>query len=223
MKKSLLLFLVSVFIGGVASAQIDNTLQFVDKAGNVVADGATVEGELEYVDGGSPEWSYWQVTTGLSVRNNSSEEVGARCALNIISMDNGSVSCCFPGNCGGFEAVGEHFTDPNIVLPAELKLFNTEWMPIEYGQCTATFKIQIMNIVRDAYGIPMNYTFKADGPSVTVNFNYSDPAGIDGVKVEGENEIVARYTLDGRRLPAPKKGINIVKYANGKTAKIIVD
>ena len=80
-----------------------------------------------------------------------------------------------------------------------------------------------MNIVRDAYGIPRNYTFKADGPSVTVNFNYSDPAGIDGVKVEGENEIVARYTLDGRRLLAPKKGINIVKYANGKTAKIIVD
>ena len=37
-----------------------------------------------------------------------------------------------------------------------------------------------------------------------------------------ENKIVGYYTLDGCRLAEPQSGINIVKYANGKTAKIVV-
>lgn len=33
---------------------------------------------------------------------------------------------------------------------------------------------------------------------------------------------VARYTVDGRRITSPVKGINIVKYSNGKTVKQII-
>ena len=32
----------------------------------------------------------------------------------------------------------------------------------------------------------------------------------------------ARYTLDGRRIMAPQKGINIVKYSDGRVSKEVV-
>ncbi len=41
------------------------------------------------------------------------------------------------------------------------------------------------------------------------------------VDVEDVHE-VARYSLDGIQLSAPVKGVNIVKYSNGKTAKVVV-
>lgn len=42
------------------------------------------------------------------------------------------------------------------------------------------------------------------------------------VDVEDVHE-VARYSLDGMQLSAPVKGVNIVKYSNGKTAKVVVE
>ena len=76
MKKTLLLFITAVFVGSAASAQTDNTLHFVDESGNVVEDGATINGKLEYVDMGDPASSYYEVNTGLSVKNNASEPTG---------------------------------------------------------------------------------------------------------------------------------------------------
>lgn len=67
MKKSLLLFVAAMLVGGAANAQIDNTLQFVDASGNVIEDGATVNGEVEYIDMGA-YGGYYQVSTGLSVK-----------------------------------------------------------------------------------------------------------------------------------------------------------
>ena len=47
--------------------------------------------------------------------------------------------------------------------------------------------------------------------------------GITNVQTsDSDNEIVARYTIDGKAISEPVKGINIVKYANGKTVKQIV-
>ena len=51
----------------------------------------------------------------------------------------------------------------------------------------------------------------------------STVSGIENGLVDVENvHEVARYSLDGMQLSAPVKGINIVKYSNGKTAKVIV-
>lgn len=51
-----------------------------------------------------------------------------------------------------------------------------------------------------------------------------DPTDISTVDSsdQSDNTIVARYTLDGRQISTPQKGINIVRYANGKTAKVVV-
>lgn len=48
------------------------------------------------------------------------------------------------------------------------------------------------------------------------------PTGIMGVKYDDDKYIVGYYSPDGQRLDAPRKGVNIVKYSNGETKKIIV-
>ena len=46
---------------------------------------------------------------------------------------------------------------------------------------------------------------------------------IDGIDTtEGDVQEVARYTIDGVRLSAPAKGINIIRYSDGTTKKVIV-
>ena len=57
----------------------------------------------------------------------------------------------------------------------------------------------------------------------------------EGVTIEGREGItavrsaasvapveVARFDLQGRRLAQPQKGVNIVRYSNGTTAKVVV-
>ena len=47
--------------------------------------------------------------------------------------------------------------------------------------------------------------------------------GIDNLPtIDADKREVARYTVDGRRINAPVKGINIVKYADGTTRKVVV-
>lgn len=47
--------------------------------------------------------------------------------------------------------------------------------------------------------------------------------GIENVNAEdGENVEVARYTIDGRRIFVPVKGVNIVKYSDGQVKKIVI-
>ena len=47
--------------------------------------------------------------------------------------------------------------------------------------------------------------------------------GIDGVESDGEAvKEVARYSVDGARISAPVKGINIVKMSDGTTRKVMI-
>jgi hypothetical protein len=45
--------------------------------------------------------------------------------------------------------------------------------------------------------------------------------GIENVNAAANNEQIARYTLDGRRVQSMQKGLNIVRMANGKTIKVV--
>lgn len=53
---------------------------------------------------------------------------------------------------------------------------------------------------------------------------YTDATGISNVTTDqtDSSAVVARYTLDGRQVSAPVKGLNILKLANGKTVKVMV-
>lgn len=224
MKKSLLLFVAAMLIGGAASAQVDNTLQFVDAGGNVVPDGSTVQGVCEEISEGK-----YQISTGLYVKNNSGEQVGASVLFNILKMDNGSLMCCFPASCQSIRTTGSYETDPGLlsVTDGSLYSFNTEWTPDAYGQCTAIFKLMLREVVMTNIGgfeFPSAGDVIAEGPSVTVNFVYDEGStGINAPEAVDNGAPVEYYTIGGQKLLAPQKGaVNIVKYANGKTSKIVV-
>ncbi len=55
----------------------------------------------------------------------------------------------------------------------------------------------------------------------TVNVTVSGATGIGNVNGEGATE-VARYTLDGKRLDAPQRGVNIVRMSDGTMKKVVV-
>ncbi len=49
-----------------------------------------------------------------------------------------------------------------------------------------------------------------------------DPAGINGAVKDSKATEVARYSIDGRKLNAPVKGLNIVKMADGSSKTVLV-
>ena len=49
-----------------------------------------------------------------------------------------------------------------------------------------------------------------------------DLAGLESVSADGAREETARFTVDGKRLDAPERGVNIVRYSDGSVAKVAV-
>lgn len=224
MKRLISLFVASMIYICMANAQVDNTLQFVDENGNIVSDGSTIEGKLEYVDDGYQQ--YYQVSSGLYVKNNANTDTGVGVDFTISSMGTGIFNCCFPSNCVPRNQAGDYQTENGFLTANETRSFQTEWIPEpgNYGTCSATFKLKVMNMKEEEiFGAPIvTYEFKAYGPSVTVNFTYDkNSTGINDI-TESDKKISAYYTLDGKEIKEPQKGINIVKYANGKTTKVVV-
>ena len=56
----------------------------------------------------------------------------------------------------------------------------------------------------------------------------TDPVDPDGIKeiengqLSTDNEAVAIYDLNGRKLAAPQKGINIIRYSDGSSRKVLL-
>ena len=50
-----------------------------------------------------------------------------------------------------------------------------------------------------------------------------DVSGVDKVDNHSEAKEVSRYSLDGQRLSAPVKGLNIVRYSDGSIKKVVVN
>lgn len=208
-----------------ASAQIDNTFQFVDKDGNVVADGTTwhaYEKENDIFYGTI-------IPSGLYVKNTTSETANCSVDFQVTQMEGGTFQICYPTNCIVAQAVMDEVKSTGTCeqLANETKDLQSEWVvkPLladaeTTGTCTATIQLKVMNPLEEGQFV---YTFKAYGPKITVVFhNDGTIDGIAGVEAGAGKEPVAYYSLDGRRLGVAQKGLNIVKYADGTTAKVVV-
>lgn len=216
---------MAVFASG-AMAQTDlETFRFVDKNGNVVADGSTITlTETETVNG------KLQISTGLFVENTTSETQAAGLKFSIDRLDNGAPSCCFPAQClSGTDHVGSYEAVPGPVEANSKTDFLTEWFPESYGTCTMTFNLLVNKIGSTTIVIggssfeqPTYDEFKAYGPKITVNFVYADPTAINGVADNAGAKVVARYNAAGVQVNSAVKGLNIEKLSNGKTIKRIV-
>lgn len=67
--------------------------------------------------------------------------------------------------------------------------------------------------------------FCSNGITTTadVNINVSAAAGISSTDAAANRHEVARYTVDGRRINQPQKGLNIIKYSDGSVKKVVVE
>ena len=206
-----------------ASAQSDlTTFQVIDKDGNVVADGATLElSETEVLNGAL------QIPTGLSVKNTTGTDQAIGIDINLSKIDNGNFSCCFPSSCTDVSKAGEYedYNAPGILEAGDTKEILTEWIPQTYGKCTATLQFKVYTIVeKELFGvkIPEPGEFKAYAQKITVNFEYKDPAGINDLSSDNNAKVVSRYNANGTRVNSDFKGLAIEKLSNGKTIKRII-
>ncbi len=215
MKK--LLTSILVFACLTVSAQgVDTTFQFVDEDGNVIEDGAEIT-----VKGLTPESAYAEafIDSGIYVQNTTDAQAGVGLTLTISRIDNGVLSCCFPQSCNEYSyTVTDEENGKGFLTANQTKTLQTEFYPAAYGTCTAKFQLR----VHENTGALNPGDQIATGPTITINFVYDETsAGIDGVPAD-ESEVVGVYTLDGKLLDSPTKGVNLLRMSDGSTKKLQV-
>lgn len=222
MKKvyTLLFTFLAVGMSSYAQEAGDQTFQFQYEDGTVVEDGATIW--LSEVT--ESETGESQIETGLYIKNTTNEKAAGRMEADLTNMPNGEFACCAFGNCMRTSVAAVQTFSKKIVEAGAVEDIMTEWIPVEdgYATWTSTFQIQVLNITTDMFGNEKaGNDVIALGSKITVNFQYV-PTGIKDVDVDGNAEVVARYSSNGQQLNAPAKGVNILKLSNGKTIKQIV-
>lgn len=231
MKKIFTLCLSMMMGCMVASAQApaDEVFQFTDSKGTVIKDGSTITSkEIHEIDWGGGLVEY-QVGSGVYLSNTSDALAGVVLSGEVKSVTNGTVQLCFPMNCVNLNP-GPFTSDFDAIYPTKdnqsLKDIQLH-LAVSDNDAEAKAEIELQVIRYDVafndYGMPIKGENSYPGSKITVNLVYDGTAGINDVTVAGDSKEVARYTLDGRKLSAPQKGINIVKYADGRTVKVVED
>lgn len=212
MRKLLALFaLASATIGSMA--QVDNTFQFTDKNGSAVENGATITITDVTID---EDFGDLFLNSGLSVKNISDAAADVRVVYDITTMDSGSLQVCFPVTCNVQTKTGVFETATGTKEAGDETSLQSEWFPeVEnYGRCTVIYRLELMQRTGE---FPFyKYEKAADGPSVTVNYIYADPAGIKDI-VSNLPPDAPTYNLSGRR--ATTSGVRIVKLQDGRAVK----
>ena len=211
MKKIFTSVLMLLFAANVAFADNEPTVQFVDKDGKVVADGTTLN-----VTEGEDYFGDLMFKTGLYVKVATEGSVYVGIDYDIKSLPNGSFQICFPQNCVMKEAAGQYSTEKGSFGATDKKDIQAEWLPDEDGFGTCTVELQVNAYIYNA--LTKVYTLAESGPKVTVNMIYKDPASVDNIENDQAKE-TDRFNLSGQRISEGQKGVNIVKYDNGKTVK----
>jgi len=191
---------------GFMMAEDNATFLFIDKDGNVISDGATVTRNVLIEDDLLGNF----INSDINVKNVSAETVSVRIVCQIESLDNGDFQLCFPVNCIRKSVIETFITGSDKMTPSESRDLKCEWFPMDYGICKATLTIEELN----SFGGKI-----ADGPSVTIVFNYQDPSGIQSVKTIATS--AEHYNLAGQYIKAGLRGIHVVRMENGSIRKII--
>lgn len=222
MKKLFTLCAAMLMGSAMAFGQVDQTFQFVDKDGNVVADGTTwtVSEKVEDLFYGL------MIPSELSVKNTSGEDANVAVDFQVTQISGGAFQICFPTNCQTRTDVTEVEETGALEMAAgEVKDMATEWVVKPFdsdveatGTCTATVQLKVMELIEGSF----RYEVKAYGPKITLVFSNNGTTGIGSVEAVGGKKVEAYYSLSGRRLSVPQKGLNIVKFADGTARKVVV-
>lgn len=209
-----------------ASAQTDDTFQFVTADGTVVPDGSTIPVTATEEDELSGKV---EMKSGLYVKYNR-ESGGAYLSVGYsVSAPNGDVQLCFPINCSTITGTGE--TGGGAIKAGDdPKDLQTEWFPTAYGTATVVYTIKHYEYagMRESLGLmtPV-YDYVSDCSTVTVNYEYKDPASIiNGVSAGITPLSTTYYDMAGRVVMTPRNGLYIKKatMSDGSvnTAKVVM-
>lgn len=192
---------------------------FVDGEGNTIENGATltmdqVSYKKDFVYNPDGSYEIIQVPmiplSGVYIKNNSSESQSCKVTYNVTALPNGTFAACCAGNCSCLDSEGTIEKNANADAGKTIDIStDTEWVPVAAG--TTTVKISAQG----------SKSMLPDS-EITINFIYDGTASIDGIQNNADNKVVARYSINGQLLDAPQKGINILKYADGRIEKVIV-
>lgn len=192
---------------------------FVDGDGNTIENGATLTmDQVSYKENFvfNPDGSYEKIQvpmislSGVYIKNNSAESQSCKVTYNVTALPNGSFAACCAGNCSNLYSEGTIEKNANADAGKTIDIStDTEWVPVAAG--TTTVKISAQG----------SKSMLPDS-EITINFIYDGTASIDGIQNNADNKVVARYSINGQLLDAPQKGINILKYADGRIEKVIV-
>ena len=196
------------------SSEIDNTFRFQDANGNEVKDGTTLT--LSKLENG-------QISTGLFVKNISGKQTAGYLSIDISNMPNGSFTTCSFGSCTPAWTTGGVYESAKNVVEADAPVEDiaTEWVPSAYGDWTGTIQLVVLGVNKNKFGLPSPGDIIGYGPKVTLHFVYADPTGINGISSTQDKKVAAIYSASGAKLSDMQKGLNIVKYTDGTTAKVL--
>ncbi len=216
-------------MAGMASfaQDIDDSFVFVDAAGNEL----TNDTVITRTDITEDPFGDSYISSGLYVKNVSGGIAYLKMESAVTQLPSGTThSICFPGNCINHTAVGTYESkDPEGEANESVSDMRAEWINkgVE-GTCTVTYTIKVYEYEGkqpNNFGIPVDtYSFIGDGRKITVNYTTDKSAGISGAKTEANELQATYYTMDGRCVAQPGKGLYIkkAKLADGtvKTVKM---
>lgn len=70
--------------------------------------------------------------------------------------------------------------------------------------------------------VELNFCSNGISTTATVNVTVTQATGITGTQTSADVREIARFTIDGKRISQPQRGINIVKYSDGTVKKVVV-
>ena len=70
--------------------------------------------------------------------------------------------------------------------------------------------------------VELNFCSNGISTTATVNVKVTQATGITDTQTSADVREIARFTIDGKRINQPQRGINIVKYSDGTVKKVVV-
>lgn len=83
-------------------------------------------------------------------------------------------------------------------------------------------KLVVTGVKEGSTVATLNFCSNGISTKTTVRFFVTKATGITGTQTSADIREIARFTIDGKRINQPQRGINIVKYSDGTVKKVIV-
>ncbi|MBQ6195220.1 MAG: dockerin type I repeat-containing protein, partial [Prevotella sp.] len=146
----------------------NQSVQFVDEAGNMKEDGSTIT----ITEGEDDGWGGMMFPSGLYVQNTSDEDIYVGIDYDIKELPNGSFQLCFPQNCVNKTKTGASKTEVGLLQADAKRSIMAEWLPdvLGFGTCIVDFKVNTYTYNSST----KQYELQTEGPTVTAKMVYSD-------------------------------------------------